>query len=75
MEMKGKDGGGGGGGRYNPRVRFIRGDTKEKSGPEGFTQTPSRLSFSIHARLQPSTDAASRGYGRHEKKLNLTFLK
>lgn len=39
MEMKGKNRGGG-----NPCIQFSRGDTKEKSGSEGFTETPSRLS-------------------------------
>lgn len=40
----------------NPCIQSSRGDTKEKSGSEGFTESPSRLSFivsGLHPRLQP----------------------
>lgn len=46
MEMKGEDGRGG-----NPCIQSRRRDTKEKSGSEGFTETPFRLSFSIRDAL------------------------
>lgn len=75
MEMKGKEGGGG-----NPCIQSSRGDTKEKSGSEGFTEAPVPPVVQhpgrsgLHRRLQPSKEATSSSYGQHEK-LNLPFVK
>lgn len=55
MEMKGKDGGG----AVIPVSNPAAGTQREKSGSEGFTETPSRLSFSIRDALD-YTPASSR---------------
>lgn len=74
MEMKGKSGGGG-----NPCIQSRRGDTKEKSGSEGFTETPSCLSFSIRDALDYTLAVSrprmplSRSYGTTRKIESFTF--